>query len=129
MNRILLITLVVIFLFSCVESTGKYIQKATVEQFCKEIISDKTIQLIDVRTPEEFEEGHIENATLIDIQNEEEFLSNTKELNKKQPVYVYCRTGRRSNIAAQHLANNGFRNIVDLQGGIVVWNAQNHNCK
>ena len=129
MNRILLITLVIIFLSSCVESTGKYIQKATVEQFCNEIISDKTIQLIDVRTPEEFEEGHIENATLIDIQNEEEFLSNTKELNKKQPVYVYCRTGRRSNIAAKHLANNGFRNIVDLQGGIIVWNAQNHNCK
>lgn len=129
MNRILLITLVVIFLSSCVESTEKYIKIATVEQFCKELISDKTIQLIDVRTPEEFEEGHIENATLIDIQNEEEFLSNTKELNKKQPVYVYCRTGRRSNIAAQHLANNGFRNIVDLQGGIVVWNAQNHNCK
>ena len=116
-------------LFGCFTDNYDKIEVVGPEEFCEALQSNEDIQLIDVRTPEEYEQSHILNSELINLQNEKEFLEKTRELDKNKPVYVYCRTGRRSNIAAKHLANNGFKKIVDMDGGMVAWNYSNINCE
>lgn len=86
----------------------------------KTAITGHDVQLIDVRTPEEYEEGHIENATLIDF-NSEDFKENVQTLDKTRPVYVYCGSGGRSALASELMAELGFNEIYDLQGGFLAW--------
>lgn len=83
-------------------------------------INKSGIQLIDVRTPEEFAEYHIEGAKNIDIFSED-FEEQIQQLDRNEPVYVYCRSGKRSNDAAQKMQKMGFQKIYDLQGGILEW--------
>lgn len=78
------------------------------------------IQLVDVRTPEEYNSGHIAGAVNIDV-NSPDFMSQaTQELKKDKPVYVYCRSGKRSKKAGNRLAGEGYE-VVDLDGGITDW--------
>lgn len=83
----------------------------------KEHIQKKNVQLIDVRTPNEFKSGAIKNAKNIDIFSNT-FVSKCEALKKDQAVYVYCRSGARSRSASKKLSNMGFTEIYDLQGGI-----------
>lgn len=73
--------------------------------------------LVDVRTPEEFAEGHIAGAVNISLQTLSERLN---EIPRDQPVVVYCRSGNRSAQASQILAQAGYTTIYDL-GGIIAW--------
>lgn len=86
----------------------------------KKKITNKNIQLIDVRTPEEYSEGHIQGAILIDFFSED-FKKTLNKLNKKRPVYVYCKSGGRSGKTSEMLADMGFTEIVDLEGGFLAW--------
>lgn len=83
--------------------------------------SRKDIIILDVRTRQEFSSGHIPNAIVIPV---EELTSSNEmpgELNdKKKTILVYCRSGRRSTMAAQHLARLGYENILEF-GGITTW--------
>ena len=72
--------------------------------------------LLDVRTPMEFNEGHIENAKNIDISNSN-FESELDKLDKDQTVFVYCAIGVRSTKAANLLRKKGFKHVFDLDGG------------
>ena len=74
--------------------------------------------LLDVRTPEEFAEGHIEGAVNINV---EEIHLRYDEIPTDLPIVVYCRTGRRSGIASEMMAGEGFSNLYDIGGGIVAW--------
>jgi hydroxyacylglutathione hydrolase len=76
--------------------------------------------LLDVRTPEEYAEGHIAGAKLIPVQVLAEHL---KDVPKDKQVYVYCHSGGRSARASKLLAANGFSNIENMEGGIVAWKA------
>jgi len=76
--------------------------------------------LLDVRTPEEYAEGHIAGAKLIPIQVLAEHL---KDVPKDKQVYVYCHSGGRSARASKLLAANGFSHIENMEGGIVAWKA------
>ena len=78
------------------------------------------IVLIDVRTPQEYEQGHIENAVNINIAGES-FQEEIGKLDKEEPVYVYCKVGGRSGKAAKMLKDMGFKEVYDLEGGIVNW--------
>ena len=82
----------------------------------KDSIAQKKVQLIDVRTPEEFQEGHIEDAVNIDFFSED-FAVDFEKLNKEQPIYIYCKSGNRSGQAAKKLTDMGFETIYDLKGG------------
>ncbi len=75
--------------------------------------------IVDTRTESEFAQGHIDGAVLIP---EFEIKAKADELlpNKDQLILVYCRTGRRSKIAAQYLADMGYTNVKEF-GGIVTW--------
>ena len=72
--------------------------------------------LLDVRTPMEYNEGHIENAKNIDISNSN-FESEIDKLDKDQTVFVYCAIGVRSSKAANILRKKGFKHVFDLDGG------------
>ena len=80
-------------------------------------------QLIDVRTPEEFEEGHIANALNIDFFSDN-FLQNMEKLDKEKPVVLYCKSGNRSNKSVQKLKDSGFSKIYDVDGGITEWKSK-----
>lgn len=76
--------------------------------------------LVDVRTPAEYESGIIPDAININV---EELASRVDELPKDQPIVVYCRSGNRSAVAADILAEAGFSEVYDL-GGIQTWQSQ-----
>jgi len=86
-------------------------------------IQATAVQLLDVRTPQEFTEGYIKGAVNADWNNETEFKAQANKLNKTKPVYVYCLSGIRSGKAADWLAANGFVSVTNLEGGIKAWKA------
>lgn len=77
-------------------------------------------QLVDVRTPEEYAEGHLKNAVLINIKDDDFDKKAERLLKKDRKVLVYCRSGRRSAEAAQRLADKGYK-VVNLEGGYLKW--------
>lgn len=105
------------FIFSCNSSA----QTVDVNKFEKEI-KEKKVQLLDVRTPDEYKKGHIEKSMLADWMNRDEFKSRTQHLDKSTPVYVYCASGGRSASAAKMLRGEGFE-VVELKGGFQSWRA------
>ncbi|MFN3315435.1 MAG: rhodanese-like domain-containing protein, partial [Raineya sp.] len=76
--------------------------------------------IIDVRTPMEYNEGHIKNSKLIDISNRD-FEEQIEKLDKSKAYYVYCRSGGRSSNASQIMVEKGFTKVYNLQGGIIAW--------
>lgn len=87
-------------------------------------ISD-SILIIDVRTPEEFASGHIENSININMQSVD-FMEQIATLEKGQSVYLYCKKGGRSNRAARMIQEMEFKNIYDLKGGILQWEKEGY---
>lgn len=80
------------------------------------------VQLVDVRTPAEFAEGHIPGAVNMDV-NGAEFDTQIATLDAERPVALYCRSGRRSKLAADKVAKAGFE-VVELDGGILSWEGE-----
>lgn len=78
------------------------------------------VQLIDVRTQEEHEEGYIPESQNIDF-NSPTFEEDISKLDKSKPVILYCRTGKRSAECSQKLKEAGFVKIYDLEGGFSKW--------
>ena len=79
-------------------------------------------QLLDVRTKEEWDEGRLEDATLVTV-TEEGFLEKAKaKLDPEKPVVVYCRSGGRSSEATEQIRAAGFT-VHDMKGGITAWKA------
>jgi len=77
--------------------------------------------LLDVRTGEEFESGHIEGAQLMDIQQPHEFMTAAQALDKSKSFFIYCRSGSRSGQACQLLNQMGIKATYNLDGGILSW--------
>ncbi len=88
-------------------------------------ISAPAVQVLDVRTAGEFKTGHIKNALQADWNNQQQFADRIQYVDKDKPVYVYCLAGGRSTAAAIWMRNNGFTNVVELQGGINAWKRDN----
>lgn len=94
----------------------KSVEKAEFAQ----IIGDGSVVLLDVRTPQEFSEGHIEGAINIDVKDSL-FISNVqRQVAPGSRVAVYCRSGRRSMSAAQQMVEKGY-DVVNLKGGFLAW--------
>ena len=91
-----------------------------VDEFAR-FIRQAQVQLLDVRTAKEFDEGHISGATLLDMQCKGFEQKAQHLLDPSRPVAVYCRSGKRSAIAAGKLAELGFK-VTNLTGGILAWN-------
>lgn len=86
----------------------------------QQLISDPAVVIIDVRTPEEFAEGYIDGAQLIDFKAAD-FRDIISKLDRDVAYFVYCRSGNRSGQATAIMNELGFTNVYDLDGGIVAW--------
>ena len=87
-----------------------------------EVVSRPEVIVLDVRTPAEFAEGHIPDSINIDVESPD-FPDRVAELDKGATYAVYCRSGRRSAVAAEQLAAAGFTQVYDLAGGVIDWAA------
>lgn len=112
-------------LFSC--GTGEAQKSVSLgpQEFEKQLATEGERILLDVRTPGEFGERHLAGALNIDY-NGADFNSRIGNLDKTQPVYVYCLSGGRSAAAAQTLTEIGFTKVFEMNGGISRWIAENH---
>ena len=114
--KIILATLLGIPTFCCGQTAY---EDADPDRFYQIGFTD-SMQLIDVRTQTEYDEGHLPFAVLIDV-TKPAFLSRAMQhLDTTRPVFVYCRSGKRSARAASLLAAKGFR-VINLKGGILAW--------
>lgn len=103
-------------LLSCAQQTADRLDatafKARLEQ--------GKVQLVDVRTPQEFAKGHLEGAANIDWLADD-FATRTATLDKSKPVLLYCAVGGRSEEALNSMRQAGFKDVHDLLGGIGAW--------
>jgi rhodanese-related sulfurtransferase len=93
----------------------------TQEDWSNRFESDDDALLLDVRTQEEYDDGHIPNATLLDIQQPQSFMDALQELDPSKNYYVYCRSGGRSSQACQLMNQNGIETTYNLLGGFMEW--------
>ncbi|MCB0734285.1 MAG: redoxin domain-containing protein [Flavobacteriales bacterium] len=112
--------LFVIGLMSCStpSSTGQV--RLDAQSFNQQINATSNPQIIDVRTPEEYNSGHLTNAQNLNIYASN-FSQSLDLLDKDDTVFVYCKAGGRSAQAAQQLVAKGFKHVYDLNGGIMQW--------
>ena len=123
MKKLVFLLLAVMLLTACGQDKendqGAVYVNITAKE-AKRIIDSKEVYIIlDVRTQEEYDEGHIPGAIVI---SHEEIAEKAEEVlpDKNQLILVYCRSGRRSKIAAEALAELGYTNIKEF-GGIIDW--------
>ena len=90
----------------------------------RELIQSGNGIVLDVRSQQEFSRGHIANSTLISV-SDRNFTSKVSILQKEKPIYIYCLSGSRSRVAADFLIKNGFKQVYNLQQGIMDWQRNN----
>lgn len=93
----------------------------TQEEWVEQLAKDDNAVVLDVRTDAEVADGVIANAIHFDIYKGQEFISEIEALDKSKNYYVYCRSGNRSGQACQIMAQLGFENAYNLEGGMLEW--------
>lgn len=121
MKQLLFILCIVfsITFLSCKESANSAIKVISQEEM-QTFLKLEDVQLIDVRTPEEYKTGFIADAQNIDFYSST-FAEDISKLDKNKPVFLYCKSGGRSAKCAKKLLSAGFVKIYDLEGGISKW--------
>lgn len=120
--RSLIILFISFSIVSCNGQPSKNVQTITPDAFAKKINETPKALILDVRTPEEFASEHIDNALNVDWLGGN-FVVDAEKFDKSKPVFVYCKIGGRSSKAVAKLAELGFTNIYELDGGMMKWNA------
>ncbi|MBQ4914691.1 rhodanese-like domain-containing protein [Maribacter sp. MMG018] len=124
MKNIVILLFLTTVISSCNSQSDNQVQIIDIETLKTEAIG-KDVQLVDVRTPEEYNAGHIDDAININVLDTETFNKKVLSLDKEKPVYIYCKVGGRSNKASQILKELGFKTIYDYSGGYTEWSAKN----
>ena len=130
MIRQLFILAATFLLFSCsnaqnqrannnVVQSENVIERVSAEKF-KQLVESGDGIILDVRTPEEVDQGYINGASTINFYDED-FESKLNLIQKDKPVYVYCKAGGRSGKAAEMMKKNGFKKVYNLEGGMNSW--------
>ncbi len=86
------------------------------------LIAEKNPVILDVRTPREYRSGHISGAVLIPVQQLADRIAEITQ-HRHRDVFIYCRSGNRSTVAAEILHKAGFKSVYNLRHGIVEWRA------
>lgn len=124
MYKSIFIFLATIILSSCGNAqTNSTPTSLSATEFAERLKKDNTIQLLDVRTPGEFKNGHLENAINASIDGSD-FENQIAALDKSKPVFVYCLSGPRSRAAAKQMRASGFKNVVEMPGGMMEWRSK-----
>jgi rhodanese-related sulfurtransferase len=103
-----------------VENTTENVYENVAGQQFKQLIEKGDVVIVDVRTPGEFAQGHINGAKLINLYGSD-FNDQIAKLNKEKTTLVYCKSGRRSGSAMRKMQSAGFKTIYNLSGGIGSW--------
>lgn len=131
-KNFLILTLTALLLVNCKQNTESSSTKTATElkvttvqtiapaEFAEALSKEPNAQLIDVRSPKEFDSDHLEGAVNIDY-NSPEFKSEIEKLDKSKPTFVYCLSGGRSASAIQTMKELGFTNLTELEGGMLKW--------
>ena len=123
MRNFFLIALLVTGLSACAQSSGSNLDVSQVSQM---ILDKENIVLIDVRTPEEFQEGHLEGAKLINFYDAN-FQEEVKKLDASKKYVVYCRSGGRSSKSVSAMKKIGFKDVYNMSGGVLAWQRANNS--
>ena len=107
-----------LLIYSCQIFESNQINEITDAQFTE--IQDTDYILVDVRTIEEYESGHIQDAINFDFYSES-FQKEILSIDKSSPIILYCRTQNRSTKTANYLKENGYKEIYVMEGGINSW--------
>jgi rhodanese-related sulfurtransferase len=122
-KKYVLLLMMIGLCFGCKKEESKA-KVSTIEMISAEEMANledmENVQLVDVRTVEEFVSGHIKGAQNI-VYLSDTWSTEIEKLDKEDPVYVYCAKGGRSAKCAQLLADAGFKKVYDLEGGVTQW--------
>ena len=118
-SRLKYILLVAFTIFSCSLINNESINQMNSDELIEFIELNDAI-LVDVRTEDEYNSGYIENSLNIDYFSNE-FSVNADKLDKNTPIILYCRSGNRSSMSANKISKLGFKEIYNLEGGILEW--------
>lgn len=128
MKSLILLAVLTIIIVSCAKIFSRGTRKTAmigtyanvgVDEF-QNLIANPAVQLLDVRSQDEFDDGHIAGAKLVDV-NDTAFVEKAMGvLDPQRQVAVYCRSGRRSARAASQLTARGFK-VTNLDGGVIAW--------
>jgi rhodanese-related sulfurtransferase len=123
----LALTLNMVLLYGCAGTTaGPAVQineDITAQEaysLVQENLDNPDFMIIDVRTPDEYASGHIENSVLINISGDD-FEAKIGELDREGRYLVYCKSGGRSRSAAGYMQEQGFQEVYNMLGGIGAW--------
>ena len=116
---------VAVMMVSCsngqTKKEGTIAQNVNVEEFTKHI---EGAQIVDVRTPDEWNQGIIDGAVMNNIYDAD-FEAQLGKLDKEKPVAVYCKVGGRSGQAMAKMQELGFKEVYNLKGGMDAWKGAN----
>lgn len=121
MNSRIKYILVLVFslIFSCSLVTNDSVNHINVDELIDFIELNDAV-LVDVRTSDEYNSGYIENSLNIDYFSDE-FSVNADKLDRTTPIILYCRSGKRSVLSVNKISKLGFKEIYNLEGGILEW--------
>lgn len=108
---------------ACVDSWSQS-KNLPADAFAEKVKHTPGALVLDVRTPEEFSKGHLKDARNINWRDTN-FADQVAKIDKSKPVFVYCLVGGRSASAALKMREMGFKEVYELEGGIIKWRAAN----
>lgn len=114
-----LIAVALVVSVAACSSASAATEDVNVQEFAS-VIEGPGIVILDVRTPEEFAQGHIAGSININVESPD-FTSKVEQLDKSQTYAVYCRSGRRSGVATQQMESLGFTSLYNMDGGVIDW--------
>ena len=94
------------------------------DKWIESISNSKKSIVLDVRTPEEYDQGFIKNSINLNIHDSQFFMDEINKLDKKNSIYIYCRSGARSFQACELMSQFGFEKVYNLEGGILDWKGE-----
>ena len=119
--------ILILFLLASISSCNSQQKKTTDPNAVVQVVGievfeklEESVQLIDIRTPEEYNKGYINNAININF-FDDDFMEQMSKLNKDEALYIYCRSGGRSGSASEKLEEAGFTKVYDLGVGMKGW--------
>ncbi len=119
-NSFLVILIALAFVITNCDGQKSGTQQLSTDSFEEKLAATTDKIILDVRTPDEFANGHLAESILINYYDSD-FKAQISNLDKSKPVFVYCKGGVRSVSAAKILTEAGFKEVYDLRGGFDSW--------
>jgi rhodanese-related sulfurtransferase len=113
---------VLLLVGGCLEQDGRLLDPAAAVEIMRQNKDNPAFIILDVRTEQEFRQGHIKGAVLLDYYSPD-FRDRFASLDRDAPIFMYCRSGNRSSHVLKMADELGFKVVYDLRGGILAWNA------